>query len=223
MKSIFFPKISRRYRLVGDFVVASSILLVSSLNLQATVVGVAGGTAAPAATLGPYTMTPFPADLRGEGASVSSVPSPLGGDVGFTPSTNHRTIPTGWATWSNGYTGDVYSDFSSTTMTLTMPGNTGAFYLYAEPVDFSPFNISAQSQDGTTVTQNVQGQSGADYYGFYGTAGNTIVSITVTSSAAFGIGEFGIAKVPEPCTLVLVGLGLSGLGVATLRKKYRRV
>src|SRR5262245_24747122 len=59
------------------------------------------GTAAPPATLGPYTMTAFPADGRPIGAAVTTVPSPLGGDVGLSPAASHRRIGAGWASWSH--------------------------------------------------------------------------------------------------------------------------
>jgi hypothetical protein len=157
------------------------------------------GSGAPPATLGGATMTKFAADGRATLTMVSSVPSPLGGSVGFSPSLEHRKVSDGtWATWSNGYTGDVYfSGFSGTTATLSMPTGTSAFYFYAEPEAFAVFNVTATAQDGTTTTVSVNGNGGAKYFGFYATGGDRVSSITVSTPAAangFAVGEFGIAS-----------------------------
>ncbi len=157
------------------------------------------GTAAPPATLGGYTMTPFADDPRPLLNNVSSVPAPTGGSVGFSPDLQHHKIGSIWSTWSHGYTGDVYST-GGTSITMTMPANTVAFYFYAEPNLFGVFNITATSDSGTTSgAVPVEGNSGAKYFGFYATGGDTIVSITVTAVAGasgFAVGEFGIAVAP---------------------------
>jgi hypothetical protein len=155
------------------------------------------GSTAPPATLGPYSMTAFGSDPQGLG-QVSGVSAPAG-TIAFTPSLNHVLVGQGWATWSNGYTGDVYDTLASppgTPLTITLPAGTKAFYLYAEPNVFASFSIDATAQDGTTSGPiAVQGNSGAQYFGFYGTGGATLASITVTSTdtSGFAVGEFGIA------------------------------
>jgi hypothetical protein len=157
------------------------------------------GTAAPPATLGPYTMTPFADDARPLLANVSDVPSPLGGSVGFSPELRHDKIGMVWATWSHGYTGDVYYTNGATSATMTMPANTVAFYFYAEPEPFAIFNVTATTDSGATSGPvPVDGFGGAKYFGFYTTAGETIASITVSSTIDFAVGEFGIAVAP-PC------------------------
>jgi hypothetical protein len=200
-------------------VIAIAMLLGISLSFgpsaKATITGVAGGDGAPATTLGPYTMAPFGTDSQSNG-TVSSVQTPYGTFVSFTPSLDHLEIGDGWATWSNGYTGDVYSSDGGSTDTLGLPANTVAFYFYAEPnIETGSFNITATAQDGTQVVQSMTGTSSADYYGFYATAGDEIVSITVTADAGaegFAVGEFAIANVPEPGSLsVLTALSLIGL------------
>jgi hypothetical protein len=168
------------------------------------------GTNAPPGTLGPYTMTAFGTDSQpvcpASGSLVTGVTDPAG-TIGFSSALSHdlATISC-WATWSNGYTGDVYDDSPVHTgaavpaqVTITLPAGTNGFYFYAEPVNFSDFTITATAQNGTTSNPvTVNGDAGAKYFGFYGTGGVTLASITVTATDTdgFAIGEFGINKSP---------------------------
>jgi hypothetical protein len=159
------------------------------------------GTGAPTATLGGLPVVPFPLDPRpfGEsGFNVTSVPTPAGGSVGFNDVVNHDRIGSGWASWSHGYTGDVYDSFllgDQTTRTLTLPVGTKAFYSYVEPTG-GTFDVTAIAQDGTSSGPvSVVASSGAKYLGFSATGSDTINSIVVTfaaSASGFGVGEFGI-------------------------------
>jgi hypothetical protein len=155
------------------------------------------GTGPPPATLGPYTMTAFGPDPQpvNQGPDVTSVNDPAG-TVSFSPALNHSTVGNGWDTWSHGYTGDVYWTTGST-ITITLPAGTRAFYFYAEPNTFDVFEVTATAQDGTTSGPiQVQGNSGAKYFGFYATGTPNIESImvTTTDTTGFGVGEFGIAS-----------------------------
>jgi len=158
------------------------------------------GTAAPPATLGPYTMTPAPDDTRPIGQDVFVTTVPLGiGDLSFSHQMSHVEIGDGWATWSHGYTGDVYADYVGATVTMTLPPGTEAFYFYAEPNAYGQFSITATSNSGiTSGPVQVEGNSGARYFGFYTTdPATTISSITVdvaSSASGFAVGEFGIAE-----------------------------
>ncbi len=166
------------------------------------------GTGPPPSTLGPYAMTAFGVDPQPscstEGSFVTSVEDPAG-TITFDEALEHATVTnpeteTGcWQTWSNGYTGDVYrTDTASdpNQVTITLPSGTNAFYLYGEPNALSPFTMTATSQDGTTSGPvTVDGNGGAQYFGFYGTGGATIASITVIAdpgAEGFAVGEFGI-------------------------------
>lgn len=159
------------------------------------------GTNAPPATLGPYTMQPFPADPTAEGTAETQVTGPTG-PITFDSALTHDLVGSDWATWSNGYTGDVYEDDTalpdgSFEVTVTLPPGTGAFYGYAEPNLFEDFDMSATAQDGTTSgPMTVYGDAGAQYFGFYASCGHTLTSVTFTDSGgdtAMAIGEFGIA------------------------------
>ena len=125
------------------------LILAVTPAAKADLWGMGWGGIAPPGSLGPYTMTPFGPDPQAAGyTAVSSVASPLGGTVGFSPSLLHALTPSEWATWSHGYTGDVYYQPATDPMlgdyrvTLAMPAQTLAFYLYAEP---DPFHIGGSS------------------------------------------------------------------------------
>jgi len=164
------------------------------------------GTDAPPATLGPYTMTPFPEDPRPLFEDVTDLPSPLGGSILFDIPMSHRRIGEGWATWSHDYTGDVYYSNAAVSIRMTMPADTAAFYFYVEPGPFSWQTFTATTDDGTTSgAVEVHGYHGAAYFGFYGTDLDTITYVDIDASWDFSVGEFGIA-VPEPTTLSLLVL-----------------
>ncbi len=168
------------------------------------------GTGAPPATLGPYAMTAFGPDARPL-VDVWDVPSPLGGAVLFDRAMAHRRIGSNWATWSHGYTGDVYFSNGATSVTMSLPPNTGAFYFYVEPNPFDWVAIEATAQDGTTSGEVLaHGSSSARYFGFYSLGGAPLVSITVTSASDFAVGEFGIANhgVGTPYARVCAGATL---------------
>jgi len=162
---------------------------------RASIIGEARGMAAPVATLGPYTMTSFPDDPRPLGNYVTSVDSPLGGTVDFGRDMMHFTIsPQGWPNWSHGYTGDVYWTATNSSVELTLPAQTGAFYFYAQPRTGSGIVTITASSNGTTFSQDVESDGGAAYFGFYSDGTDTISSIIITSSTDFAVGEFGIAE-----------------------------
>jgi hypothetical protein len=184
------------------------------------------GTGVPPGTVGGFAMTPFANnDGIASFTSISSLATPLGGTLGFSPAVEARRIGDGWSTWSHGYTGDVYALFQGV-LTITLPADTDAFYLYAEPNNFSAYNVTVTDQENDSVTQSVQGNAGAFGFGFYGTGGTTISLITVSAvsgAAGFAVGEFGIARserqpIPEPTPLALLALAALGLAVTRRRK-----
>lgn len=167
------------------------------------------GTAAPPGALGGWAMTAFAPDPQPTNFTpVSSVASPLGGQVSFSTSLQHALTPGEWGTWSHGYSGDVYYN-PGTSVTLTLPADTTAFYLYAEPNLFDWYDIQAIADDGTNSGWiSVYGSAGANGFGFYTTSGQTITSISVNASSDYAIGEFGIAAVPAPGAVLLGAMGL---------------
>jgi hypothetical protein len=194
---------TRRCAIAG--LVAGALLAVGAGPASAAIVfNGAPGTGAPPTTLGPYSMTPFANDTRANAGDVSDTPTPLG-NVTYDNPMRHVEVGAGWATWSHGYTGDVYYSKphpSPLTRTMTMPAGTGAIYFYVEGDNGGTFNFTATSNDNTSSGPvSVTSSSGAKYFGFYATPGETIASISVTGTTGvggFGVGEFGTAQKLPP-------------------------
>lgn len=205
-------------RLIGVLCVALAV----AAPAGAAVVFQNLGTAAPPGNLGPYAVGPFDQVVQATIADftiVSVIPgSPIPGGLDASPSLDKRTVGSSWMTWSHGYTGAVYfTGPGGTTVTLTLPPNAGAFYLYAEPVSFGSFNVTATTNDGTTSGPiAVEGNAGANGFGFYTTAaGQFITTVTVDVDAGangFAVGEFGIAA----STGGIPTLGGAGIGLLVL-------
>ncbi|MEP7196588.1 MAG: cohesin domain-containing protein [Saprospiraceae bacterium] len=178
-------------------------LLAFILTLSTTYGGVvfngSPGTNPPPAFLGGIPMFKFVPDTRPVFLLVTSVSASNDCPVGIqlAPSMDHRKIGNGWATWSHGYTGDLYYSGATLSNTITLPPNTRAFYLYAEPNAFANFNMTAIANDGTTSGPvSVSGASGARYFGFYTTGNGCMLTSIIMSadpgSAGYAIGEFAI-------------------------------
>lgn len=191
---------------------------------KAGLISVISGTSAPAATLCSYEMTPFAEDLRQVLQEYSFVASPLGGNITFNMPLEHRSVPEQWLFWSHGYSGDVYwTGENGGVINMTMPSGTVAFYFYAEPRDAGVQTITAVAFDGVSdieiISQDIDCNKGASYFGFYGTGGSVITDIMVYSEKNdLAIGEFGISMIPVPEALLLSNIGLS---LVIELKRYR--
>ena len=182
-------------------------LATASFAANAAIVFQNLGTNAPPAIVGGHAVTPF--DQAAQAAipnfteNLTVIPgNPGSGSLGvsFGEGNYKGSIGSGWATWSHGYTGAIYYVGAVTETTLVLPANTKAFYFYVEPNDFGAHTFTATtSNGGESGAISVIGASGATGFAFYGTQGESITSITISSdegAGGFAIGEFGINAGP---------------------------
>jgi len=158
---------------------------------------------------------PFRGDVF---ADVTSTPDWQGRAITFSTPVSVRAIGAGWATWSHGYTGNVFYTNGATSLTMTLE-NTWVFQFYGEPNPFGVFQMTATGSDGSTSVASQQfpdGSSGATGWGFYGTGGAYVASVTVSCDVDFAVGEFATDWIPAPASLGLFVLG--GLGAGRRRR-----
>ena len=170
-----------------------------------------------------------------EGTSVSEMSSPLGA-LTFSPEVQKDYVGGQhlWATWSNGYTGEVYDNLGAVATTITLPSGIDAFDLYVEPNFYGQaYDIAVTAKDGSvsTLTQPVNAFEGAKYFGFYATDEDAISSITVLDRSGiagngFAIGQLRLAAelrktAPEPTSVL--GLLVTGVGTGSLLRRRQKV
>lgn len=130
-------------------------------------------------------------------------------------SANVRQIGVGWGTWSGGYTGIVYYTNGATSFSFSLTP-VGALGFEIEPNPFAVYDITLTLEDASVLTQSVDGNAGAKFFGWVGAG---ITSVTISSDVDFAFGNFfSPGSVPEPATLALIGAGLAGMGVLRRRK-----
>jgi hypothetical protein len=177
--------------------VAAGFMLSVSGGGRADIIGVAGGSGPPPASLGPYLMTLFSADATPMGVQVLSVPSPGGEDLKFSYALTHYRVSQGWPTsWGAWYlNGDVYEAHDGDLLTLHLPTNTRAFYLYVHHLLGGELGIQVAPSCGTPVSQTFAQTAGAHYYGFYQSdaQGPDLHHVSVSAGFQFAIGATGIA------------------------------
>jgi hypothetical protein len=117
------------------------------------------------------------------------------------PSSSVLSIGNGWATWSGGYAGEVlWPQVESATINLsqtTTPSGLSsawAFGFEVEPNQFKSESFTITLNGGPTelspITEQVNGDAGAQFFGFVGTTDITSITITDNSGDTFAFGNF---------------------------------
>ena len=199
------------------FALSALALAAASFSANAAVVFQNLGTAAPPTSIGGYTLTPFslaPQNAIPDFSNISTIPgNPGAGVLGINPQATKYPCSALGATWGQGYSGPIYA--TASTSTLTLPPNTHAFYFYTLVDARGTSTFTATSDSGTnsgpiSVSPNaLGGPDSANGVAFYSTAGESISSITVTTSSSNGLifAEFGIDTGP---TTTCASSGYSG-------------
>jgi hypothetical protein len=148
----------------------------------------------------------------------SPIALPYGQTLSFDVDMEVRQVGSGWATWSNGNTPRVLYTMGATSVSGSFSAQVPSFGMEIEPNPFAVYAITLTLSNGKFLTQSVDGDSGAAFFGYFG--GMNVVGFNISSEVDFAIGrmiEGGCTPVPLPGALLLVGSGL--LGIVGLRRR----
>lgn len=157
-------------------------------------------------------------DAIADYASINSFALPSGTNVNLSETMTLYSIGSGWATWSGTYAGKVLFT-GSLSIVNTFNSPVYGFGLEMEPNYFQDYSMTLLLNDGSYLTQDVNGSYGAKFFGWAGGPVTTMTLSAVSDSGGFAFGNMVECThaVPEPTTLSLLGLGLLGL----LRRKRK--
>jgi hypothetical protein len=178
----------------------------------------------PANVAGMFTMTDFSPDPRADDSAVTSVASPLGGNLQFrseygTPLAMTLDKNSGWFPTAFG---EVYKT-SVEWVELILPANTVAFSFYVGASSNGTGWVEGFDNDGHSAYQAFSlSATNTPGFGFAATGRCGSISKIVVEPWEWGIGNFAIsqgscATVPEPGTIPLLVTGL--LGLVALRRR----
>jgi len=157
-------------------------------------------------------------------SSVSSLIDPFGGIITFSSPMQHRVVGSSWTTWSSTY-GDptgldvLYTGSGVTSITMSFaPDTVKDFGFELEPNPFATLFFTLGLQDGSALTQMVNGDGGALAFGF---TGGDVEWLAIFGQSDFAIGRLIMdsAPIPEPSTILLLAGGLAGLALLKRRQK----
>jgi hypothetical protein len=180
----------------------------------------------PAELASQFTMTDFPADPRADDSPVTTVASPLGGNIEFW--TENHGAPLAMTLdkdsgWFPANLGEVYSTAVSW-VELILPENTRAFSFNVGASGNGSGWVQAFDDTGANAYRAFTlGANNAPGFGFAATGACGSLSKVIVEPWQWGVGNFAISQgscptqVPEPGTL---GLLLTGfLGLVALRRR----
>ena len=85
--------------------------------------------------------------------------------------------------------------------------------MYIEPDNFSNYDITLTLSSGDTLTESVQGDSGASFFGW---AGSDVTNLSISSADNFAEGDWfsspaTATATPEPRLMLFLIVGLASL------------
>lgn len=140
------------------------------------------------------------------------------------------TVPSSWSSWSSppyseSATPRVLLSPSSLTLTFSNPVNIFGIEAQGNPFDMRTFTVSFFNGLDLvgTFTRDIHGDAGARLLAASATGGDVFTRVAISTDTDFGIAQFryGLAttNVPEPGTLVLLGIGTAGAAFSRRRSK----
>lgn len=171
--------------------------------------------------------------IPGDFTPLTQLSSPSN-TLSFSNTVDKAYVGTDWARLENSrfnLGSDVYFNGEGNTTTISFAKPVAAFDFVLETNSLAPmlFNmeVTASGSVTQTLSQNLQGDVGGRYFGFYTTGTDLISSITINAPSGangFAIGEIRLGdvskQVPEPAsTLGLLALGAAGMGSMLKGKK----